>query len=66
MVTACGPNRSKEDIDKELNKDNYKEKPNQLTMWVDGDKQMEFYIIITYQYNKKTGIKVKLVNIGQN
>ncbi|HDE4910579.1 TPA: maltose ABC transporter substrate-binding protein, partial [Staphylococcus aureus] len=40
IVTACGPNRSKEDIDKALNKDNSKDKPNQLTMWVDGDKQM--------------------------
>ena len=37
------PNRSKEDIDKALNKDNSKDKPNQLTMWVDGDKQMAFY-----------------------
>lgn len=43
IVTACGPNRSKEDIDKALNKDNSKDKPNQLTMWVDGDKQMAFY-----------------------
>ena len=43
IVTGCGPNRSKEDIDKALNKDNSKEKPNQLTMWVDGDKQMAFY-----------------------
>lgn len=33
IVTACGPNRSKEDIDKALNKDNSKDKPNQLTMW---------------------------------
>ncbi len=30
IVTACGPNRSKEDIDKALNKDNSKEKPNQV------------------------------------
>ncbi|HDB4604593.1 TPA: extracellular solute-binding protein, partial [Staphylococcus aureus] len=66
IVTACGPNRSKEDIDKALNKDNSKDKPNQLTMWVDGDKQMAFYKKITDQYTKKTGIKVKLVNIGQN
>lgn len=42
IVTACGPNRSKEDIDKALNKDNSKDKPNQLTMWVDGDKQWRF------------------------
>ena len=40
IVTGCGPNRSKEDIDKALNKDNSKEKPNQLTMWVDSDKLM--------------------------
>ncbi|MCE5069934.1 extracellular solute-binding protein [Staphylococcus aureus] len=66
IVTACGPNRSKEDIDKALNKDNSKDKPNQLTMWVDGDKQMAFYKKMTDQYTKKTGIKVKLVNIGQN
>lgn len=66
IVTACGPNRSKEDIDKALNKDISKDKPNQLTMWVDGDKQMAFYKKITDQYTKKTGIKVKLVNIGQN
>ncbi len=66
IVTACGLNRSKEDIDKALNKDNSKDKPNQLTMWVDGDKQMAFYKKITDQYTKKTGIKVKLVNIGQN
>lgn len=26
IVTACGPNRSKEDIDKALNKDNSKDK----------------------------------------
>ncbi len=56
----------KEDIDKALNKDNSKDKPNQLTMWVDGDKQMAFYKKITDQYTKKNGIKVKLVNIGQN
>lgn len=64
IVTACGPNRSKEDIDKALNKDNSKDKPNQLTMWVDGDKQMAFYK--NYINILKTGIKVKLVNIGQN
>ncbi len=32
IVTACGPNRSKEDIDKALNKDNSKDKPNQLAI----------------------------------
>ena len=65
IVTACGPNRSKEDIDKALNKDNSKDKPNQLTMWVDGDKQMAFYKKLRINI-LKTGIKVKLVNIGQN
>ena len=32
IVTACGPNHSKEEIEKSLNKDNSKDKPNQLTM----------------------------------
>lgn len=66
VLTACGPNRSQKDIESALNRDNRKEKPEQLTMWVDGDAQMAFYKKITVAYTKKTGISVRLVNVAQN
>ncbi|HEC2157826.1 maltose ABC transporter substrate-binding protein [Staphylococcus delphini] len=66
VLTACGPNRSQKDIEAALNRDNTKEKPEQLTMWVDGDAQMAFYKKITAAYTKKTGIPVRLVNVAQN
>ncbi|MBI5974853.1 extracellular solute-binding protein [Staphylococcus canis] len=66
ILAACGPNRTQEDIDKALNSDNSKTKPKQLTMWVDGDEQMAFYDKITKDYTKKTGIKVRLLNVSQN
>lgn len=65
-LSACGPDRTQKDIDKALSNDNSKQKPESLTMWVDGDKQVAFYKKITDEYTKKTGIKVKLVNVGQN
>lgn len=66
LLSACGPNRTQKDIDQALKSDESKTKPDQLTMWVDGDKQIAFYKKITAAYTKKTGIKVKLVNVGQN
>lgn len=66
LLASCGPNRTKEEINKALNDDEKKTKPESLTMWVDGDKQMSFYKEITDEYTKKTGIKVILKNTAQD
>ncbi len=52
IVTACGPNRSKEDIDKALNKDNFLKTSltNLRCGWMATSK-WRFYKKITDQYN---------------
>ena len=45
--------RTQEDIDKALNDDEKTSKPESLTMWVDGERQMSFYKEVTKEYTKK-------------
>lgn len=60
LLVSCGPKRTQEDIDKALNDDEKTSKPESLTMWVDGDRQMSFYKEVTKEYTKKTGIEIIL------
>ena len=62
LLVSCGPKRTQEDIDKALNDDEKTSKPESLTMWVDGDRQMSFYKEVTKEYTKKTGIEIILKN----
>lgn len=66
LLVSCGPKRTQEDIDKALNDDEKTSKPESLTMWVDGDRQMSFYKEVTKEYTKKTGIEIILKNTAQD
>lgn len=73
LLVACGPDRSSEETadqgggDGEPATDEAVEepKPDQLTMWVDGDAHLEAYEVITERYTEETGITVNLVPFAQ-
>ncbi len=72
VLAACGPNRpesleegdSAEADGENAEEGNEPEKPETLSVWLDGDKQVATYGEIFEKYEEETGIKVEYTEVG--